>query len=102
MSTVGMALPLGPPDHDVAAVGTGHRALHHEYVILGVHFDDLEVAHSHLRRAHMAAHAHTRQHTRREAGCADRSGRPVEHGAVGGLAASEMMALHHACETAAF
>src|SRR5580658_10058968 len=96
-----MALPFGPPDYDVAAVGAGHRAFHHQHVVLGVHFDDFQVAHRDLFRSHVSAHAHARQNARRETGCADRPGRAVEHGAMRTFAPAEMMPFDHTCETAA-
>src|SRR5579859_3848326 len=98
-STVGMALSLRPPHHHVAAVGTGHRALPRQHIVLGIHVDHFQIAHRHLGVPHVSAHAHSRQDPGREARCANRSWRPVEHGSVRSLASTEMMPLDHAGES---
>src|SRR5580698_7428890 len=49
----------------------------------------------------MSRHTHTGNDTRGEARCADRTRRPVMHGAVSRVAAPEMMALHETREAAA-
>src|ERR1017187_119678 len=100
-STVGIGLPLGPPHDHVAAVGSGHRALHHQHVVLGVHFHHLQVAHGDPRIAHVAGHAHPRHHARGVTGSADGTGSAMEHRPVGAFAAAEVMALHQAGEAAA-
>src|SRR5438128_1280077 len=41
----------------------------------------------------MTGHARSREHSRREAGCADGAGSAMEHGPVTLVAAAEMMAL---------
>src|SRR5690349_15748097 len=93
-STVGMPLPLGPPDHYIPAVRPRNRAFHHQHVILGVHLDHFQVPHRHALVTHVPRHAHTRQHPGREARCADRTRRPVEHRSVRCRAAAKMVPLH--------
>src|SRR5829696_3579655 len=44
---------------------------------------------------HVTAGAHTREHTRRKARGADRTGSPVEHRTVGSLTAAEVVPLHN-------
>src|SRR5208283_1761451 len=94
-------LPLRPPHDNVAAVRSGHRALHHQHVVLGVHFHHLKVAHGDPRVAHVAGHPHPRHHARRETGSADRTRCAMEHRPVRAFAAAEVMALHQAGETTA-
>src|SRR4051794_24350098 len=101
MSTVGMALPLRPPDHHVPAVRTGHRALDYQHIVLGIDLDDFKIAHGHLRIPHVSSHTHARKHPGWEAGSPNGTRRAVEHGTVRAAAAAKMMALHHAGETAA-
>src|ERR1035437_8617305 len=91
-----MALSLRPPHQHVSAIRTRNRALHHQHVVLGVDFDYLQIAHRDLGIAQMSAHAHAGHNPRRIAGCADRSGCPVEHRSVRAFAAAEVVAFDHA------
>src|SRR5687767_7245437 len=91
-----------PPDHDVGAVRSGDRAFYDDQIIVGVHFDNLEVTHGHLRVAQLAAHLSAGKYARREARGADRTGSAMEHRAVRSRTAAEMMPSHDARESAAF
>src|SRR3954451_7998341 len=92
-------LPVPGEAHDHEAVAsTRNSAADVEQVVLGVHFGDAEILDGDLVAAHPAAHAHAFHDTRRESGGADRAGSAVEHRAVRGAAASEVMTLHHALE----
>src|SRR6185437_7433280 len=93
---------LGAADEEVAAVGAGDGAADGEQVLVGIHRDDLEVAHGDLGIAHVAGGAHALEHARGEGAGADGAGGAVEHGAVGGGAAAEVVALDEAGEAAAF
>src|SRR5882724_5966445 len=96
-----MELSLRPPHQDVRAVRSGHRALDHQHVVLGHDVDHFQIAHRHARVAHVAAHAHTGNHTRGKARGSNRSGSAMEHRTVRAFAAAEMMPLHYARKTAA-
>src|ERR1019366_9551062 len=102
MSMVGMLftpLPVpGEADDDEAVLSARNCAADVEQVVLCVHFGDAEILDRDLIAAHTAAHAHALHDTRREGRGADRAGSAMEHRAVRGPAAGEVMTLHHALE----
>src|SRR5262245_6158723 len=94
-------LCLALADEDVAAARAGHGAPDHQQVLAGVHADHLEVAGGDAIRAHVAGGAHALDDAGGEGRGADAARGPVEHRAVGGRAAAEVVALHHALEALA-
>src|SRR5689334_19156712 len=88
-------------DRHEAAVGTGHRALDRHQELVGVDRDDAQVLDRHLLLAPVAGHALALEHLARVHAAADRAGTAVLAGAVRGLVAAEVVALHHAGEAAA-
>src|SRR3954449_12619545 len=105
MSMVGMLftpLPVPGEAHDHEAVASArNRTADVEQVVLGIDFGDAEILDRHLIAAHPAAHAHALHDARRERRSADRAGRAMEHRAVSGPAAGEVMALDYALKTLA-
>ena len=92
----------GVADDDDAALGAGHGALHEQQALLGVGLDDLEVQGGDLLAAHATGHAGALEDAGRRGAGADRAGRPVDAvGAVRGLLAAEVVALHDAGEALA-
>src|SRR5437899_876189 len=106
MSMVGMLftpLPVPGEAHDHEAVASArNRAADVEQVVLGIHLGHAKVLDRDLITAHPAAHAHALHAARRERRGADRAGSTMEHRAVRGAAATEVVPLHHALETLAF
>src|SRR6185295_18937650 len=82
---------LGATHHKVAPVGTGHRALHDQELVLAVDVHNFQVANCYPGIAHLSGHAHSRPDPRGERGSADGAGRAMEHRAVAAFAASEVV-----------
>src|SRR5947209_10892656 len=105
MSMVGMLftpLPVPGEAHDHEAVASARNcAADVEQVVLGVHFGDAEILDRDLIAAHPAAHTHALHDARWERRGADRAGSAMEHRAVGGAAAGEVVTLHDALEALA-
>src|SRR5437773_7195836 len=82
----------------------GHRARHgaaqKQQVPLGVHFHDAESQLSEVARPHVPGHALPLDDARRIGTGGDRAGLPVPGIAVRLGTAAEVMAVHHALETA--
>src|SRR3954453_20368154 len=102
MSMVGMLfppLPVPGETHDHEAVASARNcAADVEQVVLSVHFRDAEILDRDLNAAHPAAQTQSLHDARWEPRGADRSGYVMEHRAVRGPAAGEVMTLHHALE----
>src|SRR4051794_40659100 len=102
MSMVGMLftpLPVPGEAHDHEAVASARNcAADVEQVVLGVHFGDAEILDRDLIAAHPAAHTHALHDARWKCRGADRAGCAMEHRAVRGPAAGEVMTLHHTLE----
>src|SRR3989441_10324704 len=88
-------------DQDEAAAGAGNGAAEEHEILLGHHVSDAQVQHGPVLAAHAARQVVARPHARRIGRGADRAGRPVEHRAVGGIAAVPAMALDAALEALA-
>src|SRR6266404_3915202 len=102
MSMVGMLftpLPVPGEAHDHEAVASARNCTADvEQVVFGIDLGHAEILDRDLIAAHPAAHAHALHDTRREGRGADRAGSAMEHGAMRGPAAGEVMTLHHALE----
>src|SRR5437763_798124 len=102
MSMVGMLftpLPVLGEAHDYEAVASArNRAAAVEQVVLGVPVGLADLLDRDLVAPHPAAHTHALHDARWKRGGADRAGCAMEHRAVRGPAAGEVMTLHHALE----
>src|SRR5512135_588651 len=97
-----MAAPSSLLRHgDDPVPGARDGAADEEQVPLGVHFHHREPELGVARRAHVARHPLALDHARRVGARADRAGLPVPGIAVGGRAAAEVVAVHHALESPA-
>src|SRR5215212_9932163 len=85
-------------DDDDAAVGAGHRAAHHEQVVLHVHARDRQALEGDARVAHVARRARALDDARRIRRLADGAGAAHVHRAVRLGAAVEVVALDGALE----
>src|SRR6185369_4337515 len=83
---------------DEAIAATRDCAADVQEVVLDVDLRHAEVLDRDLIAAHPAAHAHALHDARRERRGADRAGSAVEHRAVSGPAAGEVVPLHDALE----
>src|SRR5262245_43592746 len=87
--------------HHQTAVGPGHGAPEQDEVLLGHHPDHAQVQHGALDTSHASGQPVARPHSRRIRGGADRAGGPVEHRAVGVVAAIPSVTLDPALEALA-
>src|SRR5438034_3209812 len=90
--------PLSLPDDHVSAAGAGHRAPDDESVLSRVDADDGQVLGRDALVAHVPRPPQPLDDARGIRRGADAAGRAMEHGAVGGIAAAEVVALHHPLE----
>src|SRR5437016_11982852 len=87
-------------DREEAVHRTRHRAAHEQEIALGVHFDDPQAQLGEAPRAHMARHALSLDDARGVGARGDRARLAVTCVAVRLRPTPEVMAVHHALETA--
>src|SRR5208282_4179091 len=89
----------GLVDENVCSAWPWHRTANQQQVLVGVHFDHLQILRGDPGIAHVSRKMLVLPHARRERTAANAARSAMEHRTVGGVAAGIVPALHAARES---